>query len=521
MELDVVSSAALEGFKGFKWFPNEGPQEDAYFCMADVTYYGGAAGGGKSDLMLGLALNEFTDSRIYRKQSVDLRGLIKRFLEIVGTKKGFDNKDKVYRDHGLDIEFCHISNPGDEQNYQGRARQFHAFDEAVHFTEQEVSFVLGWMRDAKGGHCRALLASNPPQTSEGMWIVKWFAPWIDEDWEGEKAMPGELRYAIHNFPRNEDVYWLEGPGVYREEGDKLIKTEYTKEDYIKLPDEKRRGLHLPRSYTFIPAKLDDNPYLKDSDYRQTIMAMPEPMRSKLLYGDFKAETEDHPEQLLPSAWVREAQDRWHKDGWRGTPLDCIGADVAQGGPDRTVFIERHDFWFAEPDIYDGVKTPDGPSVWQLLAPMLKDGCRINIDVGGGYGNDAYRQIKEAGVPVAGLNGAKASVGNDRSGHLQFFNKRAEWGWGLREALDPTLGEGLALPPGRKVLAELTAIRYRADGKKLILESKKDLKARIGFSPDIFDGVMYAYADEPVVNKSSSARGRQMQKVAKSSRRTRR
>ena len=33
-----------------KWFPNEGPQSEAYDSNADVLLYGGQAGGGKTHL---------------------------------------------------------------------------------------------------------------------------------------------------------------------------------------------------------------------------------------------------------------------------------------------------------------------------------------------------------------------------------------------------------------------------------------------------------------------------------------
>jgi hypothetical protein len=36
--------------------PTNQPQFDAYHSKADLLLYGGAAGGGKSDLLLGLAL---------------------------------------------------------------------------------------------------------------------------------------------------------------------------------------------------------------------------------------------------------------------------------------------------------------------------------------------------------------------------------------------------------------------------------------------------------------------------------
>jgi hypothetical protein len=38
------------------WVPNPDPQFEAYRCEADELFYGGQAGGGKTDLGLGLAL---------------------------------------------------------------------------------------------------------------------------------------------------------------------------------------------------------------------------------------------------------------------------------------------------------------------------------------------------------------------------------------------------------------------------------------------------------------------------------
>ena len=96
--------------------------------------------------------------------------------------------------------------------------------------------------------------------------------------------------------------------------------------------------------------------------------------------------------------------------------------------------------------------------------------------------------------VVGMNGGLRSEGNDRSGKLSFYNMRAEWWWGLREALDPLLGVDLALPPGREVLADLAAPRFEIrPGGKLLIESKQDIRRRLGRSPDIGDAITYAYA----------------------------
>ncbi len=496
---------ATSGVNDWKWFPSPGPQEEAYYSKADVLLYGGSAGGGKSSLLLGLAINRHKKSRLYRKQSVDLSGLEQDFVSIMGSRVGFTKSPNMqYLNDDHHIEFGHMQYPGDEEKYQGRARAAHLFDEAAHFTEQQVSYVLGWMRSAEGERCRAVLASNPPLTAEGEWLIRWFAPWVDDEWpEDDTAAPGEIRWAIHD---KGDIHWVEDKRAYRIVDSQPVP-ECSLEIFRAMTDDERRGLFVPRSYSFIPAKLDDNPYLKDTDYRQTVMAMDEPMRSKLLYGDFNIKTEDDPWQAIPTAWIELAQSRWDPDGWRGLKRTKIGCDVAQGGGDCTVFAPRHDYWFAEVEKHKGADTPDGPSVVGLLTPHLRDSCTVNVDVGGGFGNDTYRQLKDAGIPVAPCNGSSGSQGNDRSGRLKFRNKRAEWVWGLREALDPNMGAGLALPPGREVLIDLASYRRLPTESAIIqIEPKEKQKERLGRSPDVGDAIIYAYANEPVTQVIAQARG---------------
>jgi hypothetical protein len=44
--LKELKAATLQQTDGQIWFPNPGPQTDAFFSEADELFYGGAAGGG-------------------------------------------------------------------------------------------------------------------------------------------------------------------------------------------------------------------------------------------------------------------------------------------------------------------------------------------------------------------------------------------------------------------------------------------------------------------------------------------
>src|SRR5690606_28290038 len=103
----------------------------------------------------------------------------------------------------------------------------------------------------------------------------------------------------------------------------------------------------PMSRTFIPSRVTDNPYLMGTGYMSTLQALPEPLRSQMLNGDFQAGMEDDPFQVIPTAWVEAAMQRWARPA-KLEAMSSVGVDVARGGKDQTVIARRHGMWFDEP-----------------------------------------------------------------------------------------------------------------------------------------------------------------------------
>jgi len=105
------------------WVPQEGPQRAAFESKADILFYGGAAGGGKTDLLLGLALTDQKHSIIFRRQSVQLTGIEERMQGILGTRNGYNSQDGVWRlPGGRVMELGSVKEVGDWMKYQGAPR---------------------------------------------------------------------------------------------------------------------------------------------------------------------------------------------------------------------------------------------------------------------------------------------------------------------------------------------------------------------------------------------------------------
>lgn len=172
------------------------------------------------------------------------------------------------------------------------------------------------------------------------------------------------------------------------------------------------------------------------------------------------------------------------------PMDSLGVDVARGGRDNTVIARRHGMWFDKPLAYPGKETPDGPSTAGLVIAAMRDKAPIHIDVIG-VGSAPYDFLKNAGQHALGINVAEASHERDRSGLLEFFNLRSELWWKMREALDPTQNNGIALPNDPRLKADLCAPKWKLQGSRIKVESREEIEKRIGRSPDFASAYMLA------------------------------
>lgn len=451
------------------WLPQPGPQTLAYYCEADELYYGGAAGGGKTDLLFGLAATKHTNSIIWRREYPQLDSIVERSYDIFQRGGKFNAQKLVWRfDRGIRrLEFRAMQYNDDAKKFQGRPHDLKAYDEICHFTKFQYTFSKAWNRTViPGQRCRIVAAGNPPMDVEGRWVLDYWAPWLDEKYSNP-AKPGELRYFISVNGKDFEVG---GKGTFKF----------------------RDKLYASRSRTFIPSTLQDNMFLADTDYRATLDSLPEPLRSQLLYGDFKAGVEDDPWQIFPTAWVKLAQARWRERRKPTGPCDQLGIDVARGGNDRTVLSPRWGNYFGAQHLHPGSSTPSGHVIAGLVIATNQVGGTTVVAIDAiGVGSAPVDIVQAKVVP---LNGSNASEGRDKaSGMLGFVNARAEWHWRFREALDPETGDDIAIPDDPELLAEMCSIKWEKTLRGIKVEPKEDVKERLGRSPDKWESLMYSSA----------------------------
>jgi len=334
----------------------------------------------------------------------------------------------------------------------------------------------------------------------------------------------------------------------------------------------------------------------ETGYRRTLQNLPEPLRSRMLRGDFGVGQDDDEWQVIPTDWVLQAQSRWKstfeeflveqekrrkenlppEDGAKiaeaeiasepmvpptnpfgatsGTPLDrkrlplpepqlpksllgmggsatasimtsqliarklkpapvtsaeaearkkaaelssAVGVDVSRGGKDDSIICNRLENWFAELLAIPGKQTKDGNEIIQALIDLKLGHRRIQIDVTG-VGTSPVDIGKMMGMDIVPMVMSEKSTKKDRSGKLGFANRRAEWWWGMREALDPALGEDIALPPDPGLTADLTAPLWSLTARGILVEPKEHVKERLGRSPDKGDAAVLSWASPHLV-----------------------
>ena len=267
--------------------PQAGPQEAFLATPADIAIYGGAAGGGKTWALLIEAIrhvhNPLYGGVIFRRtypQIANEGGLWDESMSLYPLLGGEPNQTHLRWDFPWrsSVRFAHMQYEKDKLQYQGAQIPFIGWDELTHFTESQFFYMLSRNRSMSGipGYVRA--TCNPDAES---WVAAFIAWWIDQRETTDDGTTNptyglpipERAGVIRWFVRIADVmHWADSADELRER-------------FSELPADDVQ----PKSVTFIPAKLTDNPALLEADptYRASLLAMPYVERERLLGGNWK------------------------------------------------------------------------------------------------------------------------------------------------------------------------------------------------------------------------------------------
>lgn len=478
-ERRAIEEDAVKATAGMQFIPSAGAQLMAYRSRADILLYGGKPGGGKTSLIIGLALNEHDRSLIVRKQFTDLEGVTDNAKGIVGSSEGFvgGSRPKYHKPGGGVIHFQGMAQgDGIDSGKQGTPYDFIGVDEGAQLPQNSIRMLLGWNRTTKKGQrCRMVIASNPPLDSTGDWLVEFFGPWLDEN-HSNPAKPGELRW-YYIGPDDKSVE-VGGPEPVTVDG-----VEYS-----------------PHSRTFIPADVKDNPYIDAADYVRRMQVMPEPYRSILTSGNFMYARKDADFQVIPTDWVAAAQARWTPRPPEGMAMTAMAVDPAGGGNDAEALCWRYGGWYAPLVTRQGEETAQSTHAANAIFMHRRDNCPVVVDACGGFGGPIINRLTDNEIDFVRFNGADGSTAKTLDSRLPFANKRAEAWWRFREALDPHQegGSVIALPPDPELRADLTAARYVGSvlerRGEIQIESKDELRKRLGRSPGKGDAAVMCLSE---------------------------
>lgn len=198
-------------------------------------------------------------------------------------------------------------------------------------------------------------------------------------------------------------------------------------------------------------------------------------------GNFPQQGED---TLIPLLWIELAMERWEETS-EGQPVQ-LGVDVAAYGSDKTVIAVRKGQKVTALNVYSQKNTRETAGLVRLHAHE-NETRKVSVDEIG-IGRGVVDSLEENGFYDVGVNVSEKSSDPER-----YHNLRAELWWNMRELLDPEK-DPIALLPDDELLSELASVKYKVDARGAIqIESKEDMKKRLGHSPDRADAVVLAFA----------------------------
>lgn len=206
---------------------------------------------------------------------------------------------------------------------------------------------------------------------------------------------------------------------------------------------------------------------------------PEEFRREMLC-DFDAQSSD---QLISLSLANEAAQRNYKQEAISVYNTFMGVDVARFGTDASCIFIRKGKKAFHPFVFRGLPITE-------LALKVRDLHReygvdtVYVD-GTGVGGGAVDCIRAVGINCFDIDFSRKA--EDQG----YINKRTEMWFNMRNWLE----SGGEIPKIQQLIKEISTPTYeRTESNRLKLETKKDIKARLGKSPDMADALALTFCN---------------------------
>jgi phage terminase large subunit-like protein len=268
--------------------PQEGAQERAMNSPADITVYGGAAGSGKTHLMLLRPLLHMHDPRFnaifFRRTGPQLSGAGSVWEEAKMLYRAFDahireNDREVIFPSGARLKFSHMEHERNAIDHQGKQYTQVYFDEGTHFTQHQITYLMSRLRSAAEARSSMFISTNPDPDSFIAQLIDW---WLDEEGFPDKEKSGIIKY--YGSVNNE---------IYFTDTEEEMAELHPQVCWIPNPLTKENVYAPPKTITFIGGTIFDNPALiaANPGYLAELNALPQIEKDRLLHGNWYARPE--------------------------------------------------------------------------------------------------------------------------------------------------------------------------------------------------------------------------------------
>lgn len=249
--------------------PQPGKQTDFLSSTADIVIYGGGAGAGKTRGLLMEPLRHLNNKKfralIFRRSLPQIKKpgalwdeALAMYGEIGDVRIG---ALKIVFKSGMEISFSHMNYEKDKKIYDGSQIPLICFDELQTFEESQFRYMFARNRSDCGVNAYMRCTCNPEPNS---WILKYIDWFVGSDGFPIQERSGKVRWFV---AIDDHLSWADSKADLKERFGKQCE---------------------PKSLTFIPATVYDNPELLRANpgYLANLQSLTKMERQRLLEGNW-------------------------------------------------------------------------------------------------------------------------------------------------------------------------------------------------------------------------------------------